>query len=91
MQLNRDRIVEEARTRRNSTGHGTSTLKVICPFCLQATIGYTWNLSGSGKRCESCKNNGDYVILGRGSATMKFKTEKEANERFIKLKAQKEI
>ncbi len=49
------------------SGHGTTKLKVECPFCECINILYLWSLAGSGIRCKECG-----AMFGNDRAAYKF-------------------
>lgn len=36
------------------SGHGTSTVEIVCPFCGTEVEAYIWSLAGGGKKCPEC-------------------------------------
>lgn len=60
---------------------GRKTEHILCPFCNQKTMAFTWSLSGCGKKCDFCKD----TLHTAYSSAMRFKTEQAAADKLTAL------
>lgn len=60
---------------------GRQSEHILCPFCNQKTLAYTWSLCGSGKKCDFCKN----TLHSAYGSSMRFKTEEAAAKKLKEL------